>query len=181
MLHIYGLTRPEAEHVLDSFPVLRKYEEASPEKGGYGEFRTKRIVLDLYDQLAEAARTGTPWRSPWTHPRAPVPATRRGEFHEPAAGSPVSRLRSIASGSRRLRSRHDGSSSMWQTPVAVPNEERSPAMSESSERTRAFVQRRNQRLREALGVPRSSYQRVRVSTRSPRRRPPGCAADSRRS
>jgi hypothetical protein len=68
MLHVYGLTRPEAEHVLDSFPVLRKYEEAPPEKGGYGEFRTKRMVLELYDQMAEAAATGTPWRSPLDPP-----------------------------------------------------------------------------------------------------------------
>ena len=68
MLHVYGLTRPEAEHVLDSFPVLRKYEEAPPEKGGYGEFRTKRMVLEFYDQMAEAARTGVPWRSPLDPP-----------------------------------------------------------------------------------------------------------------
>ncbi|MDT4981784.1 MAG: hypothetical protein QOG07_3663, partial [Pseudonocardiales bacterium] len=27
MLHVYGLTRSEAEHVLDSFAVVRKYEE----------------------------------------------------------------------------------------------------------------------------------------------------------
>ena len=68
MLHVYGLTRPEAEHVLDSFPVLRKYEEAPPEKGGYGEFRTKRMVLEFYDQMADAARTGVPWSSPLDPP-----------------------------------------------------------------------------------------------------------------
>ena len=38
-LHVYGLDRDEAEHVLDSFPVVRKYEERD-----FGEYRTKRLV-----------------------------------------------------------------------------------------------------------------------------------------
>ena len=44
MFHIYGLTRDEVEHVLDSFPVVRKYDERD-----YGEYRTKRLVLTSYD------------------------------------------------------------------------------------------------------------------------------------
>ncbi|GFG53373.1 restriction endonuclease [Mycolicibacterium agri] len=56
-LHIYGLTRGEAEHVLDSFPVVRKYEERD-----LGEYRTKRLVLQAYDRMADAAsRGGTGW------------------------------------------------------------------------------------------------------------------------
>jgi len=57
-LHIYGLDRVEAEHVLDSFFVTRKYEEKD-----LGEFRTKRLVLDAYDRMAEAiADGGTGWK-----------------------------------------------------------------------------------------------------------------------
>lgn len=55
MFHIYGLTRPEVEHVLDSFFVVRRYEERD-----HGEFRTKRLVLQVFDAMAEAARTGRP-------------------------------------------------------------------------------------------------------------------------
>lgn len=58
MFHVYGLTRPEVEHVLDSFFVVRKYEERD-----HGEFRTKRLVLDRYDAMAEAARTGHPYQT----------------------------------------------------------------------------------------------------------------------
>jgi len=58
MMHVYGLGRDEVEHVLDSFPVVRKYEERD-----YGEFRTKRLVLDCYDAMATAAATGTAWRT----------------------------------------------------------------------------------------------------------------------
>lgn len=48
-LHLYGLTRTEAEHVLESFPVVRKTEERV-----FGEFRTARTVLELYDRFAPA-------------------------------------------------------------------------------------------------------------------------------
>lgn len=62
-LHVYGLTRPEAEHVLDSFFVVAKYEERD-----HGEFRTRRLVLDAYDRMA-AATAGGSW-SPVADPPA---------------------------------------------------------------------------------------------------------------
>ena len=65
MLHVYGLNRTEAEHVVDSFSVVRKYEERD-----YGEYRTKRLVLEAYDRMAmAAARGGAGWE-----PLAMVPA-----------------------------------------------------------------------------------------------------------
>ena len=59
MLHLYGLDRSDAEHVLDSFFVVEKYERRD-----HGEFRTKRLVLAAYDAMAEAARTGVLFASP---------------------------------------------------------------------------------------------------------------------
>lgn len=87
MLHLYGLSRDDAEHVLDSFPVLRKYEERD-----HGEFLTKRLVLREYDAMSVAADTGTPYRSPLDPapglgPRHPVrvPSDGHGptQRHEP--------------------------------------------------------------------------------------------------
>ncbi len=52
--HLYGLNRRGAEHVLDSFQVLKKNEQAR-----FGEFRTKKLVLDCYDKMAEAMVRGT--------------------------------------------------------------------------------------------------------------------------
>lgn len=58
-LHIYGLDRAEAEHVLDSFPVVQKYEERD-----LGEYRTHRLVLEAYDRMSEAiANGGKGWKS----------------------------------------------------------------------------------------------------------------------
>lgn len=56
--HVYGLTRPEAEHVLDSFVVVRKYEVRD-----HGEYRTRRLVLDAYDRMTAAAAGGLAWTS----------------------------------------------------------------------------------------------------------------------
>jgi hypothetical protein len=58
MMHVYGLTHDEVEHVVDSFTTLCNHEEHH-----YGEFRTKRLVLAEYDRMAEAAATGVPYES----------------------------------------------------------------------------------------------------------------------
>lgn len=71
MLHVYGLIREEAQHVLDSFAVVRKYEERD-----FGEFRTKRLVLESYDVMAGAAASGVPWRS------SLLPAPGHGPRHD---------------------------------------------------------------------------------------------------
>ena len=58
VLHLYQLDRSQAEWLLDSFTVLRKYEERD-----HGEFRTKRLVLEIYDALAAAIRLGRPYQT----------------------------------------------------------------------------------------------------------------------
>jgi hypothetical protein len=72
MLHLYGLNRDDAEHVLDSFFVVRKYEERD-----HAEFRTKRLVLAAYDAMADAAATGVPFRSPLDPPPGEGPRHTR--------------------------------------------------------------------------------------------------------
>lgn len=63
MLHVHGLSRPDAEHVLDSSFVVRKNEERE-----LGEYRTKRLVLAAYDAMARAAESGEPFVSPLDPP-----------------------------------------------------------------------------------------------------------------
>lgn len=43
---LYGLTREELGHVLDTFPIVQKDDEKA-----YGEFRTKTLVLERVDEL----------------------------------------------------------------------------------------------------------------------------------
>lgn len=63
VFHVYGLDRDEVDYVLDTFTVLRKYDERD-----YGEFRTKRLILEFYDLLADAIASGTPYRTPINPP-----------------------------------------------------------------------------------------------------------------
>ena len=58
--HLYGLERDEVEHVMDSFDALRRREE-KPQN--FGEFRTKRLILERYDAMTEAMRTGVPYQT----------------------------------------------------------------------------------------------------------------------
>ena len=60
---LYGVSRIDAAYILDTFPVLARSEERE-----YGEYRTKRVVLEAYDALATATATGVPY-----HPRLGPP------------------------------------------------------------------------------------------------------------
>ena len=62
--HLYGISRDDASYILDTFPVLEKSETRE-----FGEYRTKRVVLETYDALAAAAATGMPYDSPLGPPR----------------------------------------------------------------------------------------------------------------
>jgi N-6 DNA Methylase len=64
--HLYGLDRGEVEHVLDSFFVLEKNERKV-----HGEFRTRRLVLAAYDQMATGAFTSPLTPPPGEGPRHP--------------------------------------------------------------------------------------------------------------
>ena len=42
--HLYGLTRDELAYILDTFPIVRRKDEAR-----WGEYRTKKLILERYD------------------------------------------------------------------------------------------------------------------------------------
>lgn len=50
--HLYGITRDDASYILDTFPILKRKDEAA-----HGEYRTKRLILDEYDRMAAAGVT----------------------------------------------------------------------------------------------------------------------------
>jgi len=51
-LHVYGLSRTQLNCVLNTFPIVRRKETDE-----YGEFLSKRLILEAYDK--EVARTLT--------------------------------------------------------------------------------------------------------------------------
>lgn len=78
MLHLYELNREQAEWVLDSFTVLRKYEERD-----HSEFRTKRLVLNMYDAMAKAKEQGTAYVTPISPSPADPSLCHSAEVLEP--------------------------------------------------------------------------------------------------
>ena len=62
--HLYGISRDDAAYILDTFPVLERSETRE-----HGEYRTKRVVLEIYDALAAAAAKGMTYDSPLNPPR----------------------------------------------------------------------------------------------------------------
>jgi len=43
---------------MDTFPIVKRKDEAVR-----GEYRTKRVILEIYDAMADAARTGIPYQT----------------------------------------------------------------------------------------------------------------------
>jgi len=43
---------------MDTFPIVKRKDEAQ-----YGEYRTKRVILEIYDDLQRAMATGEPYRT----------------------------------------------------------------------------------------------------------------------
>ena len=65
MFHLYNLDRAQTEWILDSFTVLRRYEERD-----YKEFRTKKLVLAVYDAMTQAKNLGSAYVSSLNPPSA---------------------------------------------------------------------------------------------------------------
>lgn len=57
-LHLYAISRGDAGYILDTFPIIREREISE-----HGEYRTKRVILEIYDAMAEAQRTGVPYQT----------------------------------------------------------------------------------------------------------------------
>jgi len=79
--HLYGLSRDEAEHIMASFPIVERRDTER-----FGEYRTKRLILEVYDEMAKAAETGeafvSPLDPPPASPLAAHPLGRRAQASE---------------------------------------------------------------------------------------------------
>jgi len=55
--HLYGIERDDVDYIMETFPIVKRRDEER-----FGEYRTKRLILGIYDAMADAARTGTPYQ-----------------------------------------------------------------------------------------------------------------------
>lgn len=75
--HLYGINRDDTAYILDTFPIVRRKDEAKYN----GEYKTKTTILEIYDALSEATRTSQPYQTrldpPPADPRVAHPDTRQ--------------------------------------------------------------------------------------------------------
>jgi hypothetical protein len=74
---LYGLSREDVSHVMDTFPIVRKDDEKA-----HGDYRTKDVILHIYDAMVDATRVGRTYLTrldpPPADPRLAHPDTRLG-------------------------------------------------------------------------------------------------------
>lgn len=93
--HLYRLDREDVDYIMETFPILKRRDEEQ-----HGEYRTKRVILQIYDAMAEAIRTGRPYHTlldpppgspaaglPDWKPGKPLPANWPSHIHPPCHAS----------------------------------------------------------------------------------------------
>ena len=56
--HLYGIERNDVDYIMETFPVVKRKDEKQ-----YREYRTRRVILEIYDELKQAMETGEPYRT----------------------------------------------------------------------------------------------------------------------
>jgi len=59
--HLYGIARDDVDYIMDTFRVWREKEVKL-----CGDYRTKRVILEIYDELQRAIESGEPIGRGWT-------------------------------------------------------------------------------------------------------------------
>jgi len=60
--HLFGIARDDVDYIMDTFPVVKRKDEAA-----FGSYRTKELILEVYDAMQRAAKSGVPYASPLDH------------------------------------------------------------------------------------------------------------------
>lgn len=52
LFHLYGIARDDVDYIMETFPIVKRKDEQQ-----YGDYRTKRVILEIYDGMSRAAAT----------------------------------------------------------------------------------------------------------------------------
>ncbi len=55
---LYGIARHDVDYIMETFRVWKEKEEKQ-----YGQYRTKRVILAIYDEMSRAIETGQSYRT----------------------------------------------------------------------------------------------------------------------
>lgn len=57
-LHLYGIERADVDYIMETFPIVKRKDEQA-----HGEYRTKRVILEIYDEMKRAMDAGEAYRT----------------------------------------------------------------------------------------------------------------------
>ncbi len=66
MFHLYGIGRDDVDYIMETFPIVKRKDLAA-----HGEYLTKRLILEIYDQMAVAITTGKAYVSEFDQSNSP--------------------------------------------------------------------------------------------------------------
>jgi hypothetical protein len=74
---LYGIARDDVDYIMGTFPIVKRKDDQA-----HGEYRTRRVILEIYDEMARAILTDRPYQTrldpPPADPRAAHQAATRG-------------------------------------------------------------------------------------------------------
>ena len=56
--HMYKISRENVDYVMDTFPIIMRRDQEE-----FGEYRTKKVILAICDDIENAAKNGLPFVS----------------------------------------------------------------------------------------------------------------------
>ena len=59
MFLLFGIARADVEYIMETFPIVKRKDEAA-----FGSYRTKELILDVYDAMQAAIDDGCAYQSP---------------------------------------------------------------------------------------------------------------------
>jgi hypothetical protein len=71
--HLYSIARDDVEYILETFPIVKRKDIAR-----FGEYRTKRVILEIYDDMATAMQGGAPYQTRLNPPPADARVAHEG-------------------------------------------------------------------------------------------------------
>jgi len=75
--HLYGIGRDDADYIMNTFPIVKRHDETA-----HGEYRTKRVILEIFEAMKSAMETGVPYRTSLDPPPGDARATHMPSLRE---------------------------------------------------------------------------------------------------
>lgn len=77
--HLYGIARDDVDYIMETFPIVKRKDEAK-----FGEYRTKLVILEVYDAMQRAIDTGAAYRTILDPPPADPRVTHKSQEVAPS-------------------------------------------------------------------------------------------------